>query len=239
MKFISSLIVLAALVALTPATISHAATDEEGVALAIIYDTSGSMRETVHDESGKPAPKYVIANRALIAITQQLEAFATNTPSGAPRKLQVGLFIFGENGAREAVKFGPFDGKAIRDWAKNFSTPAGNTPLGNALKTASQAVLDSPLARKHVLIITDGVNTAGPTPGVVMPKLKQQAEQKHASLSVHFVAFDVDAKVFDPVKKLGATVVGAANERQLKTQLDYIVQKKILLEEEEPPKKSN
>jgi hypothetical protein len=57
------------------------------------------------------------------------------------------------------------------------------------------------------------------------------------TVSVHFVAFDVDAKVFDPVKKLGATVVGASDEKQLNTQLEYILQRKILLEEEEPVKK--
>ena len=51
------------------------------------------------------------------------------------------------------------------------------------------------------------------------------------------MAFDVDAKVFDPVKKLGATVVGAADEKQLNTQLEFILQRKILLEEEEPAKK--
>ena len=28
----------------------------------------------------------------------------------------------------------------------------------------------------------------------MLPKLKQQAEEKHTSLSVHFVAFDVDAR---------------------------------------------
>jgi len=238
MKSISLFSVLAAVIALAPAMPSLAA-DEEGVALAIIYDTSGSMRESVKDESGKPAPKYVIANRALVAITRQLEIFATNTASGAPRKLQAGLYIFGENGAKEVVKFGPFDGNAMREWARNFSSPQGNTPLGNAVKKASQTVLDSPLSRKHVLVITDGVNTAGPAPAAVIPRIKQQADQKQTSLSVHFVAFDVDAKVFDSVKKLGATVVGAADERQLKTQLDYIMQKKILLEEEEPKKKSN
>jgi len=51
------------------------------------------------------------------------------------------------------------------------------------------------------------------------------------------VAFDVDAKVFAAVKKQGATVVGAADEKQLDAQLQFILQKKILLEEEEPPKK--
>jgi len=239
MKAISLLSVLAAVVVLGPAESAFAASGEDGVALAIIYDTSGSMRESVKDESGKQAPKYVIANRALVAITRQLESFATNTASGTPRKIQAGLFIFGDNGAKEVVKFSPFDGKAMREWAKNFSNPQGNTPLGNALKKAAQTVMESPLARKHVLVITDGINTSGPAPSAVMRKLKQQAEQKGTSLAVHFVAFDVDAKVFESVKQQGATVVGAADERQLKTQLDYIMQKKILLEEEEPAKKSN
>ena len=72
---------------------------------------------------------------------------------------------------------------------------------------------------------------------LTMPKLKQQAAQEQASLSVPFVAFDVDAKVFEPVKKLGATVVGAADEKQLNTQLEFILQRKILLEDEEPPAK--
>jgi hypothetical protein len=238
MKGTPSLMVLAALVALAPGTVSLAATNDEGVALAIIYDTSGSMRETVRDENGNQAPKYVIANRALIAIAKQLQNFATNTPSGAPRKLEAGLFIFGGDGAKEVIKLGPFDAEAIREFAKHFSNPNGNTPLGKSLEKAGQTVLNSPLTRKHVLIITDGINTSGPAPVVVMPRLKQQAEQKHAGLSVHFVAFDVDAKVFDPVKKLGATVVGAADEKQLNIQLDYIMQRKILLEEEEAPKKS-
>ena len=76
-----------------------------------------------------------------------------------------------------------------------------------------------------------------PPPSAVMPKIQQQAGQQHTQLSVHFVAFDVDAKVFDAVKKLGANVVGAADEKQLNSQLEFILQKKILLEEEEPAKK--
>ena len=63
------------------------------------------------------------------------------------------------------------------------------------------------------------------------------ASSKGTVLSAHFVAFNVDAKVFDSVKKQGATVVGAADEKQLNSQLEFIMQKKILLEEEEPAKK--
>src|SRR3954447_19819930 len=96
------------------------AAPEEGVALSIIYDTSGSMRENVHDNSGKSSPKYVIANRSLMAIADQIQAFATNTTSGTPRRIDAGLFIFDKDGAREVVKFGPFDPAAIKNWAKNF-----------------------------------------------------------------------------------------------------------------------
>ena len=236
-KIILSLAVMTALVGMEQGATCRAA-DADGVALAIIDDTSGSMRATVRDLTGKSAPKYVIANRALVAMAKQIQAFATSAAAGAPRKVNAGLFVFSGDSAREAVKFGPFDAASLEDFARKFSFPSGNTPLGNALSLATHKVLNSPFSRKHVLIITDGVNTEGPTPGEVMPQLKQQAEDKPATVSVHFVAFDVDAGVFDSVKKLGATVVGAADEKQLNTQLEYILKRKILLEEEEPaPKK--
>jgi hypothetical protein len=219
------------------ALVSQRATAEEGVAVAIVYDTSGSMKDPVQDQTGKQSPKYVIANRALIAIAKQIRTFATNSAGGGPRKIEAGVFVFEKNSAREAVNFGPFDEAAIENFANNFSNPSGNTPLGNALTVASRAVFKSPLNRKHILVITDGMNTAGPKPEEVLPKLKQQALQNGTTLSTHFVAFDVDAKVFAPVKKLDATVVAAADEKQLDAQLQFILQRKILLEEEETPKK--
>jgi hypothetical protein len=234
MKIIPFLAVLMAVTLAGPGVLRSNAAEEDGVALAIIYDTSGSMKDPVPDQSGNSAPKYVIANRALLDITRQIEAFATN--NAAHRKVESGLFVFKGNNAREAVKFGPFDPAAFSHWAKHFSNPTGNTPLGNALSTAGQAVLQSPLSHKHVLVITDGMNTAGPTPTTTLPQLQQQAQSNHATLSVHFIAFDVDAKVFAPLKKLGASVVGAADEKQLNSQLQFILQHKILLEDEEPKK---
>jgi hypothetical protein len=236
MKIVLSLAVLIALAVLGQGTTCNAA-EEDGVALAIIYDTSGSMHDSVRDSTGKASPKYVIANRALSAVAKQIQAFASSKAGGAPRKVEAGLFVFSGDSAREAVKFGPFDAEALERFAQSFANPSGNTPLGNSLTVATRRVLSSPLSRKHVLVITDGMNTAGPTPSEVMPRLMRQAQEKQATVSVHFVAFDVAAKVFDPVKKLGATVVGASDEKQLNTQLEYILQRKILLEEEEPVKK--
>jgi Mg-chelatase subunit ChlD len=221
-----------------PAVTARASTQEEGVALAIVYDTSGSMRDPVRDQAGKRAPKYVIANRALEAIAKQVQGFATNAGSAAaPRKIQAALFVFSNGQARTAIPFGPFDAGALRDWARNFSSPHGGTPLGHALRAAGQCVLNSPLSHKHVLVITDGLNTVGPPPETVMPDLKRQAAGSQVSLGIHFVAFDVDARQFESLKKQGATVVGAADEKQLDSQLEFILQRKILLEDEEPARK--
>jgi hypothetical protein len=233
-RLITSVGTLAALIA-TPSQLGAA--QEDGVALAIVYDTSGSMKEQVRDQHGKLSPKYVIANRALVAISNRIQTFVTNATTGSPRTVDAGLFVFDGTGAKQAVKFGPFEASSFQSWAQRFSAPVGGTPLGNALTAAGQTVLSSRLPRKHVLVITDGINTVGPDPAAVMPRLSQLAEQKQSRFSVHFVAFDVNAKVFDGVRKLGATVVGASDENQLNSQLEFILQKKILLEDEEPPAK--
>jgi uncharacterized protein YegL len=237
MKTIHLVAVLGVFATVSSTPIPAWAAEGEGVAVAIVYDTSGSMKDEVRDRAGHQTPKYVIANRALENIATRIQAFATNTTTGAPRNIQAGLFIFDNANVKQAVPFGPFDAAAFKNWARKFSSPDGGTPLGNALAEAGKTVLNSGLAHKHVLIITDGENTLGPTPAEIMPQVRQQAAAKETTVSVHFVAFDVNANVFSGVKKLGATVVGAADEIQLNKQLEFILEKKILLEDEEPPKK--
>lgn len=209
---------------------------EPGVALAVVYDTSGSMMEPVRDRAGRKSPKYVVANRALMVIIDRLQKVATNSVGGTPLPMEAGLFIFNNESSAVAVPFGQFNAAALRKWTQNFSQPMGPTPLGEAVRAAGQAVLKSPLRRKHVLVITDGVNTAGADPAMVIPRLRGDATKANEVVGFHFVAFDVAAKVFDPVKKLGATVLGAGDELQLNTQLNFILEEKILLEAEEPAK---
>jgi hypothetical protein len=233
MRNLYCLAVLIGLFSLNQATMPPVFAEENGLALAIIYDTSGSMKETVRDRSGKAQQKYIIANRALKSIASRIEVFA-KSKDAEDLKVQVALFIFQGREAQAAISLGAFDAKAFTGWAEGFRSPRGDTPLGNAVQAAGFAVLDSTLSRKHVLVITDGLNTVGPQPAATLPKVQQRAQQRETTVAFHFVAFDIDAKVFEPLKKLGATVVGAADEAQLNTQLDYILEQKILLEEEEP-----
>ncbi len=206
----------------------------DGVALVIVYDTSGSMLQPVRDEEGKSTPKHVIAHRALGAVVSRLEAVASG-PESSRVPMQAGLMIFRGTTTPFAVKFGPFNAAVFRDWLKNPAKCQAGTPLGSAVRTAGETVLRAPAARKHVLVITDGENTQGRDPTRTIPEVLRSAEAKDTRVSFHFVAFDVNANVFDGVKKLGATVVGAADEKQLNSQLEFILEKKILLEDEEVP----
>jgi len=230
MRIIPSIVLVALGILLGPGSLHVSAADDDGVALGILYDTSGSMKDRVPDSHHGTSPKYVIANHALLEVVKQIQAYTSSGGTNAPHKIDVGLFIFDKSDAKEVVKLEPFNAAAIQHWTTNFSNPNGGTPLGNALDTVSQAVLDSPQPRKHVLVITDGENTVGPNPDKVLSGLNRAAEKTQKPLFVHFIAFDVDAKVFNGVKKQGASVASAADEKQLNSQLDFILQNQILLE---------
>ncbi|MCP5522766.1 MAG: VWA domain-containing protein [Verrucomicrobiales bacterium] len=204
----------------------------QGAAVAIVFDTSGSMRDSVQDAAGKPAPKYVIGVRALKQIVNRLAA-AESAGGPVPRKIEASLVVFENGRAQTAVPYGPFRAAAFEQWADAFKQPNGATPLGDSMDRAARDLMRSTLPHKHILVITDGMNTAGPKPEAVLERLQQQARRAETSLAVHFVAFDVSAEVFKPVRDLGATVVGAADEAELNAQLGYIVERKILLEDVE------
>lgn len=198
------------------------------VAIAIVYDTSGSMGDAVKRKAGGGEPKYVIANRALGVVVSKLEKFAA---SGG-HKIQAGLFVFRDKGSQEVVKIGPFDAAALRGWIAGFSRPTGGTPLGAAVADAARALAGTKAGSRHLLVITDGENTVGPAPDALMPGLLGDAAKKGTLVQYHFVAFDVDAGVFAGVKKLGATLVSAADEAQLNDKISIILEEKILLEKE-------
>ena len=160
-----------------------------------------------------------------------------NVASKKTRKIQSSIVIFSDATGREVVPFGDFNAEKMRQWVKHFSSPDGGTPLGEAIRVAAAPLLNSKCKYKHILVVTDGLSNVGMQPAAALTQLKSTAEKKETGLSFHFIAFDVSASVFAPVKKLGATVVGAANEQELNTQLSFILEKKILLEDEEPPVK--
>jgi hypothetical protein len=79
------------------------------------------------------------------------------------------------------------------------------------------------------------MNTTGPDPEEVIPRIQEEAGGLNSTVGTHFVAFDVDASLFEQIRNHGATVVAAADEIQLNDQLGFILEHKILLESEELP----
>ena len=78
----------------------------EGVALGIVFDTSGSMADSVRDSGGKMTPKQVIASRALLLMVDRLEHFATNAAPEARSAIQAGLYVFEGGEAKKRAGFG-------------------------------------------------------------------------------------------------------------------------------------
>jgi hypothetical protein len=201
---------------------------DDDLAIAILYDTSGSMNGPVKDADGKFAPKFSIANRALGNIVTRLEKFAASSS----RKLQVGLFTFSLQGGKPVVPIGPFEPAKLRDWIAGFKKPDGGTPLGNATAEAAQALIALKAGARHVLVVTDGENTIGPPPEQRIAAINKEGMKTGNLVAFHFIAFDVNASVFAAIKKQGATLLSAADEKQLNERLSFLLEEKILLEKE-------
>jgi len=212
--------------------------EEPGLDVVIVYDTSGSMQDEVLDSTGVSLPKHVIGARALVNTIGLLEAYTPGNPPTS-REVRAGLVVFGGGRGVEAVRFGSLDADAFHRWVRDAPIPRGSTPLGRAIEKAARLVMSSPLKRNHILVITDGMNTSGPDPEEVIPQIEQDAKVANTTVGIHFVAFDIDASLFDEIKKHGVTVVAASDEIQLNEQLEFILEQKILLESEELPATSD
>src|SRR4029453_15156432 len=79
MKLIQWIMVPTAVAFLSAGATPVSPAEGDGGATAICYDRPRKKKQPVNDETGKPTPKYLIANRALIAIANRIQTFATNS----------------------------------------------------------------------------------------------------------------------------------------------------------------
>ena len=203
----------------------------EGIAAAILIDTSGSMQLSVKDADGVMQPKIAIAQRSALNLVNQFDAYAREH---SDRPLFVGIYEFSDRGGgsavRTVIKLGPPDAAAARSAILRIRA-AGDTPIGDALIKAKLDVDATGLSKRHILVITDGENTKGYSPSDVTRVISSQNEKDRAS--IYFVAFDIAASKFDSVRDSGGLVLAASNETDLKGTLDYVLSGKILAEQPE------
>lgn len=212
------------------AAVSVQAAPPADVALAVVYDTSGSMKSPIRAQDGHLAAKHIIAKRAFGLVIDRLERF-TQPAAGQPAKsLNLGIVVFDGIRTRQALPMEPFNADATRQWLAALPVPDNGTPLGDAMLSAGRALQATPAASKHLLVLTDGENTSGSTPVSALTALQKQTRGQDQPVFVHVIALDISPDVFASLQKAGATLIGASDEKQLQSQLDFILETQILVE---------
>jgi uncharacterized protein YegL len=202
-----------------------------GVAVAILVDTSGSMKDRAPGDSRS---KYVVAQEALEAMLDATDAFIAKRPDFP---IKVGIYTFSSS-VRTLRPISPYDRSAIRSTLAQLPRPGGGTAIGDAMREARPDLYRAGVFRKYLLVVTDGENTNGRNPDQVAREIWRKSD---GAVQTYFVAFDTSPEKFAFLKDVGGDVIGAGTGPELRTALDGIYQGKILAEaaggEREPASK--
>jgi Mg-chelatase subunit ChlD len=194
-----------------------------GTAVVILVDTSGSMAQPVPDAKGKPRPKNEIAREALNGIV----GYTAGWKKGhANAHLELAIFNFSSR-VNPVLPMGEFDAAKAEAALGKIPAPNGGTAIGLAIEEGYKALYHSGCARKFIVCVTDGENTAGPGPDVVARRLHDQTQ---GEVQLNFVAFDTRASQFKFLAPLNGHVVEAADGGKLQAELTTIYEKRILAE---------
>jgi Mg-chelatase subunit ChlD len=191
-----------------------------GAAVAIIVDTSGSMKDAA---PGDGRPKFEIARQAIDEMLDATDAFVAKRPDFP---IKIGLYSFASD-VEELHPIERYDRAALRAALARMPAPAGGTAIGDAMRQARPALYRAGVFRKYLLVVTDGENTRGRDPERVARDIFGKSE---GAVQIYFVAFDTSAEKFGFLKSVGGDVVAAGTGPELRTALDGIYQGKILAE---------
>lgn len=191
-----------------------------GAAIAILVDTSGSMKDAA---PGDNRPKAIIAREALQSMLDATEAFVAKRPEFA---VKVGIYSFSSD-VSTVMPIRSFDRTAVREALARLPQPGGGTAIGEAMHAARPDLYRSGVFRKYLLVVTDGENTSGRSPDYVAREIFQKSEH---GVQIYFVAFDTSADRFSFLKDVQGDVIGAGSGAELRKALDGIYQGRILAE---------
>jgi Mg-chelatase subunit ChlD len=217
-----------------PPSAPYQAEVEEGLgaAVAILVDTSGSMRD---DAPGDPRPKHEVAREALEAMLDATDAFIAKRPDFP---IKIGVYSFSSN-VRKLRPIEPYNRAAVRAALAGLPRPGGGTAIGEAMREARPDLYRAGVFRKYLLVVTDGDNTSGRSPDQVAREIWRKSE---GAVQVYFVAFDTSPEKFAFLKDVGGDVFAAGTGADLRKALHDVYEGKILAEaidagEKEPVRK--
>jgi Mg-chelatase subunit ChlD len=203
-----------------------------GAAVAILVDTSGSMKETAPGDS---RPKHLVAQEALEAMLDATDAFVARRPDFP---IKIGIYSF-SSGVNTLRPIQTYERENVRLALERLPRPGGGTAIGEAMAQARPDLYRAGVFRKYLLVVTDGENTNGRGPDSVAREIWRKSE---GGVQVYFVAFDTSPEKFSFLKDVGGDVFGAGTGNELRAALDGVYQGKILAEavdagEKEPVKR--
>lgn len=188
------------------------------------------MRSTIRAADGSHIQKHVAARRAFALVVDQLARYTKGSELSPAKRLDLSIVAFNGNRVVESLPMAAFDAPATRKWLDALPVPHSGTPLGDAMALAGRSLLATPAASKHLLVLTDGENTTGITPLAALSALQKESRTQDQPVFVHVLALDISPSVFAALQQAGATLIGATDEKQLQSQLDFILETQILVE---------
>ena len=191
-----------------------------GAAVAILVDTSGSMRERIADDG---RPKSVVAREAIEAMLDATDAFVKKRPDFP---IKIGIYSFSSS-VRLLRPIETYNRAAIAAALADLPRPGGGTAIGDAMRAARPDLYHAGVFRKYILVVTDGENTTGRSPDEIAREIFRKSE---GGVQVYFVAFDTSPEKFAFLKEAGGDVLGAGTGAELRRALDGIYQGRILAE---------
>jgi Mg-chelatase subunit ChlD len=171
-----------------------------GIAVAVVVDTSGSMKEKAKGAGSLSRSQAV--ERALVSIVSQCEKWTAAHP-GTP--LEVGLYSF-SGSIKALVPMRPFAAPELRSAIESLRKPEGTTAIGRAMARAGIDLLASGREQRHLFVLTDGENKEGTAPSKVATLLEGKSG---GLLKFHFIAFETDAQQFTFVRERGGSLLSA------------------------------
>ncbi|UCF67712.1 MAG: VWA domain-containing protein [Acidobacteriota bacterium] len=195
---------------------------EEGIgaAVAILIDTSGSMKNSA---PGDPRPKFVVAREALVRMLETTEAFVDERPDFP---IKIAIFGFASQ-PFEVLGVRSFDKSSVLEALGRVPKPGGGTAIGEAMLAARAELYRAGVFRKYLLVVTDGECTTGRSPARVAREIHRKSE---GAVQMYFVAFDTSAEQFRFLGDVNGEVIAAGDAGDLRDGLLEIYEGKILAE---------
>jgi prepilin-type N-terminal cleavage/methylation domain-containing protein len=200
------------------------ATTPDSVGMMFCLDRSGSMSGRIDKQR-----KIDISKGAMRQVFAQVDSYVRAHPE---KKVKVGLCSF--NTQVDLLQpLDTFSPEKLQQAIQPME-PSGGTAIGAALQRSTEELLKSGDETKAILVMTDGENTSGVVPELVVEAIKNNANSQHAAtagIETYLVAFDVAASQFARAKNAGAIVVESRDQKSLEGIMSSLVEQ-VLLEKE-------